>query len=603
MNGETVVNLNGKPGGGSILQAPVMQTASGARWINRPASKLDVASIVANAKVDELLARILASRGVAPDEAIRYLNPKLREMLPDPFVLRDMDKAIALIADTILAGKGIGVFGDYDVDGTSAASILKLYFDEIGVDLTVHLPDRFTEGYGPSAEGFNALVGLGVELVLTVDCGSSSDELFREFNAKGAAIIVFDHHMIHGKPPASAAAIVNPNAPGDVSGLKNLSAAGVAFFAVVALNRSLREQGYFEARAEPDVLKLLDLAALGLVGDVMEMSGVTRVIVSQGLKKLRLDGNPGLVALGQAAGARELNSTYDLGFVLGPRINAAGRIGHAQLAFELLTTTDAEKRQSLALALNDLNNQRRAIEEQVCEEAIAKIDNDNLTNDGVIVVAKKNWHAGVIGIVAGRIKERFDRPAIVIAIENGIGKGSARSIENVNLGAAISRANADGILIAGGGHAMAAGLTIAAEKVAELREFLNAKLGAKVEDARADRKIEIDGVISPTAITGAFAEMISQAGPFGPGNPEPLFAIRNVRSVHSKIVGKDHVAATFSSPDGMQFRAISFRSANSGLGHMLASGDQLFIAGRVTKDDWRGGDAGQFQIIDAARAN
>ncbi|MBT8472569.1 MAG: single-stranded-DNA-specific exonuclease RecJ [Marinicaulis sp.] len=600
---EAAVQPNEDLGSAVLLPSPVAQTASGASWVNRKASDSDVAFIVSNAKIDRLLARILASRGVSPDGAVQYLNPKLRDILPDPYVLCDMEKATAIIVEAIRAKKKIGVFGDYDVDGTSAASILKLYFDAIGVDIRVHLPDRFTEGYGPSAAGFGVLVEQGVELVLTVDCGSSSDELFAEFKAKGASSIVFDHHLIQGSPPASAAAVVNPNAPGDKSGLKNLSAAGVVFLAIIALNRVLRSKGFFEERPEPDTLKYLDLAALGLVADVMEMSGVTRAIVAQGLKKLRINGNPGLVALGEAAGAKELQSTYDLGFVLGPRINAAGRIGHAQLAFELLTTDDGDKRHALALKLDDLNKQRRAIEQQVCEEAIAKIENERLADNGVIVVANNNWHAGVVGIVAGRIKERFDRPAVVIAIENGIGKGSARSIENIDLGSVISNAYAQGILIAGGGHAMAAGLTIDADKVSQLRDYLNDELTLKIDDARVNRKIEIDGVISPAAITASFAELISSAGPFGPGNPEPVFALLNVRSVHSKIVGNDHIAATLSSPDGMQFRAISFRSANSPLGEMLVRGKHIHVAGRVTKDDWRGGNAGQFQIVDAAVAN
>ena len=544
----------------------------------------------------------MASRGVASADANQYLNPKLRELLPDPFVLRDMEKAVAIIVDAINRGVKIGVFGDYDVDGTSAASILRLYFSALNIDIVVHLPDRFTEGYGPSEVGFGALADQGIGLILTVDCGSSSDDLFATFANRGVSTVVFDHHLIHGDPPKNAAAVVNPNAAGDNSGLKNFSAAGVAFLAVIAINRLLREEGFFENRAEPNILNYLDLAALGLVCDVMEISGVTRAIVAQGLKKLHSDANPGLLALGEAAGAKELKSTYDLGFVLGPRINAAGRIGHAQLAFELLTTDDVEERHALALKLNELNGERRNIEQRVSEEAIAKVENEKLDNDAVIVVAHVGWHPGVIGIVAGRLKEQFDKPAVVIAIENGIGKGSGRSIENVDLGSAIGRAKGAGLLQAGGGHAMAAGLTIDESQVAQLRSFLNDELATKITRARESRMREIDGVISPRAVNAQFADLIASGGPYGPGNPEPVFVVKNIRAAYSKVVGKDHVSATFSAEDGVQFRGISFRSVNSPLGEMLLGAERIHIAGRVTRDDWRGGDAGQFQVIDAAIA-
>ena len=580
----------------------VSDPASGRQWTLRPADLRDVALLIQRHGLDPQLARVLSARGVSPDGVEAYLDPKLRTMLPDPFVLMDMERAADRLASAVLQKEAIGVFGDYDVDGTTAAALLHRYFAQIGVALHVYLPDRMTEGYGPTAGAFRSLMKDGANIIVTVDCGAAAHDVIDEVAADGAEIIVLDHHLMSGPAPSSAYATVNPNRPDDISGQTNLSAAGVAYLAVVALNRRLRDLGYFETRAEPNLMGLLDLAALGLVCDVMEMTGLTRAIVAQGLKVLEAGGNIGLAALSARAGAKGRASTYHLGFLLGPRINAAGRIGHARLAFELLTTDDTVRARALAEKLHVMNAERQAIEADVQESAMRMIGDDNLDADEIIVVAGDGWHPGVIGIVAGRLKEAFDKPAIVIGVDNGVGKGSGRSISGVDLGSAIAAARDDGLLVNGGGHAMAAGLTIASEGVADLRRYLNDRLAEEVRRARANRRLNVDAVIDARAITKTFADTVAQAGPFGVGNPEPVFVLSDMRVAQARQVGANHLSLTLESRTGEQVRAIAFRAEGERLGAVIRGAARIHAAGKIRADDWRGGDAGQFQIEDAAAA-
>lgn len=587
----------------ALMDLPAMGApASGRVWRLRDADENQTGRIAAELGLDPVLARILAARGISADDAPRYLAPSLRDALPDPFVLKDMDRATRRLAHAVSQGEAIGIFGDYDVDGTTAAALLKSYFDKIGVATLIYLPDRITEGYGPSAEAFFKLKADGADVIVTVDCGASAHGPIEEATAAGVDIVVFDHHQMTGPPPAGAAAVVNPNQPEDASGLGNLSAAGVAFMGLVALNRALREAGFFNAREEPNLLSLLDLAALGLVCDVMEMSGLTRVLVAQGLKVLGGAGNQGLKALGQRAGVKGPPSTYHLGFLLGPRINAAGRIGHANLAFELLTTDDAVRRDALAERLHVLNAERQEIEAQVQAAAERDIELNQRHADDVIVTAGEGWHPGVIGIVAGRLKEIYDRPVVVIGIDGAEGKGSGRSIAGVDLGKAISRAREDGVLIAGGGHAMAAGLTIETAHIGRFRRRLNDQLARAVVVARSNRIADIDAIVAPTAVTKRFADLVSEAGPYGPGNPEPSFALLNMRASYPKIVGKGHLSLMLENDMGETARAIAFRAAQQPLGEILTSGKRFHVMGKIRADDWRGGDAGQVQITDAAPA-
>ncbi len=585
------------------LSLPTMaMPASGRRWTLRPFDQAVAAGIEAETSCPSIVARVLAGRGVNAGGAARYLNPSLREELPDPSTLADMDRAAARIAAALIAGERCGVFGDYDVDGTSAAAILKGYFSALGAPLEVYLPDRILEGYGPTIEAFRALKERGVRIIMTVDCGAAAHQAIEAATREGLEIIVLDHHQMDGPPPAGAYATVNPHRTDDRSGLLTLSAAGVVFMAIVAFNRALREAGYFAARRAPDLLGFLDLVALGLVCDVMPMTGLGRVLTAQGLKVLNHGGNPGLRELGRRAGMSGVASAYDLGFLIGPRINAAGRIGHARLAFDLLTTDDPARRALLAEKLHVMNAERQQIEKRVQAEAMARIERDGLDRRCVIVAAGEGWHPGVIGIVAGRIKDRFDRPAVIIGIDGAIGKGSARSLEGVDIGAAIRAAKSAGLLTAGGGHAMAAGLTIDLGSIAAFSGFLEQRCRADVDLALSSRTRDIDALIAPTAISGAFAQSISAAGPFGPGNPEPVFVLASMRVDRVKEVGAGHLACDLVGDTGERVRAIAFRALREPLGNLLATGVRLHVAGRVKSDTRRGDGAAQFHLVDAAAA-
>lgn len=585
------------------IPLPVMGlSASGRRWRLRDADLRRALSISQEGGLEPVLARILASRGVSADELEEYLSPSLRRSMPDPFILKDMDCAAERLCDAIVNGASVGLFGDYDVDGITSAAIFKLYFDALGAPLSVYLPDRIMDGYGPSIEAFRSLKGEGAEIIITVDCGASAHEPIEEAVREGLEIVVIDHHQMDGPPPAGAAATVNPNRLDDVSGLENLSAAGVVFMTLVALNRALRDKGFFKDRQEPDLLSLLDLSALGLVCDVMHITGLTRVMVAQGLKVLGAGGNKGLAALGARAGVKGPPSTYHLGFLLGPRINAAGRIGHARLAYELLTTDDQARRQELAEQLHSMNAARQEIEAEVQEAALRDIERYQRHADSVIVTAGEGWHPGVIGIVAGRLKEIYDRPVVVIGLEGDTGKGSGRSITGADLGAAISAARQKGVLIAGGGHAMAAGLTIAAEGVDTFRRYLNDALSDEVAKALLNRTFDVDCVIAPDAVTKSFSDMVARAGPFGPGNAEPVFALCEMRAKSVKTVGGSHLSVLLVNDSGREVRGIAFRAKGESLGDILEAGGRFHVAGKVRADDWRGGDAGQLHIVDAAPA-
>lgn len=581
---------------------PMGATASGRPWRLRPADPRETLAIAQSAGVDVLVARALVARGVSAAGARTYLNPSLREALPDPFVLQDMELAAKRLAAAIESGETIGVFGDYDVDGTTAAAILARYVRAVGGAVEVYLPDRILEGYGPSIEAFRELARKGVKTIVTVDCGANAHGVIEAAAKDGLDLVVIDHHLMSGPPPEGAVACVNPNRLDDVSGLGGLSAAGLAFLAAIAVNRALRAAGYFSVRAEPDLKPLLDLAALGLVCDVMPMRGLARVLVAQGLKVLGAGGNIGLSALAKQAGVKSASSTYHLGFLLGPRINAAGRIGHARLAFELLTTEDPARAATLAEKLHVMNAERQAIEADVLTSAIAAIDADGAKSEGVLVAAGEGWHPGVIGIVAGRIKDKYDLPTIIIGWDGDVGKGSGRSLSGVDLGGAVSAAKDAGLLIAGGGHAMAAGLTIAREALHPFTAFLAERLGASVHTARSTRVEDADGVLSVAAATGRLALAIERAGPFGPGNPEPQFVLPDVSIRDIRTIGAGHVAARLVGAGGDSVRAIAFRADESGLGAMLRSGKRLHLLGKVKADEWRGGDAAQFQIGDAAAA-
>jgi single-stranded-DNA-specific exonuclease len=590
--------LNDIADAAGIALPAIGDTASGIPWRLRRFDPRAALAIAQRAGVDLPVARLLAARRVAAEGAARHLKPTLRDSLPDPFVLTDMERAALRIADAATNGETVGVFGDYDVDGTTAAAILKLYCDEIGVPVAVYLPDRVSEGYGPSIGAFRELAKAGARCIVTVDCGAAARQVIEQASGEGLDVVVFDHHLTAAAAP-NALAVVNPNRPDDRSGLGGLCAAAIAFMGLVAINRELRARGFFRTRTEPDLRRLLDLVALGLVCDIMPMTGLARVLTAQGLKVLDARPNPGLAALRARAGARGAASVFQLGFVLGPRINAAGRIGHARLALELLTTGDEARRAALADRLHVMNAERQAIETSVLEDALQIA----ASGDGrTVVIAGEGWHQGVIGIVAGRLKERLGRPAVVIALDGETGKGSARSIEGVDLGGAVNAAKAEGLLLAGGGHAMAAGLTIARSRIEDFARFLEGRLAGAVERSLADRRLDIDAVVGASAVSRRFAAMIAAAGPFGPRNPEPIFVLTNMRARALKAAGKGHIVCALVSETGESVRAIAFRAGEGQLAAALAGERMIHLAGRIRADDWRGGEAAQFEIADVAPA-
>ena len=583
------------------------------QWRARVYNPRDVETMIQQQGLNRALAECLSARNIKPEDAHDFLHPSLKSAMPDPLVLAGMEKAVERIRKAIKASEKIAIFGDYDVDGTSSAALLTRYFLSIGIEPLIHLPDRFMEGYGPNSNAFKALQVKGAKLVITVDCGAMAHDVLDQAKADGLDVVVLDHHQM-SLPLPPAAAVVNPNRPDDISGLQSLSAAGVSFMTLVGLNRALREEGFFENRPAPNLLEYLDLTALGLVCDIMPLAGLTRVLVAQGLKVLGQfekpeaarnglanKAFPGLHALAELAGASGPASAYHLGFVLGPRINAAGRIGHANLAYALMIERDPEQARKLAAQLHNLNAERQEIEAEVLQQAVTQIGED--PKSALIIAAEEGWHIGVIGIVAGRLKEKYQRPALTISFNNGIGKASGRSIKGVDLGAAITVAVQKGLLLGGGGHAMACGFTIEQSRLADFTAFMEAHLAEQIAGAEDHLHLEIDGQISAAGVNRDFCDQLAMAAPFGAGHAEPVFALDDMQIQFAKPVGKDHIACTLQDRTGTRVRAIAFRVAETPLGDalMAAAGDPLqrfSIAGKIKPDDWRGGQAAQMIIED-----
>ncbi|WOI52450.1 single-stranded-DNA-specific exonuclease RecJ [Parvularcula sp. LCG005] len=585
----------------------VTSSVSGKKWQRRKVDARAAETIVQREGCHPILADILVSRGVTADSFHSFTQPSLRDALPDPSVLKDMDVAAQRLADAIAGGETIGIFGDYDVDGTVSSALMSRYLTALDVPHAVHLPDRMTEGYGPNLPAFDGLAEKGAKLIVTVDCGATAGAVLSAAKVKGYEIVVLDHHLMETVPDALA--IVNPQRPDDLSGLTELSAGGVVFMTLVATNRALRKAGHFKDRKEPNLLQWLDLVALSLVCDVMPLKGLTRTLVAQGLKLLQdFDtcqvGNPGLRALAAMAGAKGRAQAHHFGFAVGPRINAAGRIGHARLAYELLSSDDPATVETLAHRLQSLNGARQDVEAAVLDAAIEQAEARGGRDVAApLVVAEEGWHAGVIGIVAGRLKERFDRPTIVIAFEGDEGKGSGRSLPGVDLGEAIQQAVKAGIIAGGGGHPMAAGVSLTRAQLPGFEAYLAETLSAAVGTSRAERAFLLDGLIGVGSITRDFCDMVELAGPFGNAAPEPRFALEGVRLRHLKVLKDKHIALTVEDGMGRTARAITFGCIGQPLGDFLqaaADGRQVHLAGRIKPDDWRGGNAGQFHIEDAA---
>jgi single-stranded-DNA-specific exonuclease len=581
-------------------------SARGFRWAERldPGRALIATSIAQAHGLPELLGRVLAARGADPQTVSRFLDPSLKTLLPDPARLQDMEKAAERFASAIRANEPIAVFGDYDVDGAASVALVERFLRAHGQAPATYIPDRLTEGYGPSAEALVGLAKEGARLILTVDCGTTAEIAIAAANAAGAEVIVIDHHQAdEALPPAYA--VLNPNRQDDLSGQGHLAAAGVVFLFLVAATRVLRRDGYYRDLPEPDLLGLLDLVALATVCDVVPLKDANRAFVAKGLKVLRLRHNQGLRALADAARIDEAPTGYTLGFILGPRINAGGRVGASSLGARLLSTDDEIEARAIAAKLETLNAERRAIEEGMLAEAFAFVDASLVTDPArpLLFLAAEGWHKGLIGLIAGRVAERFRLPTFIAALDpDGFAVGSARSIASVDLGAVVRAAVHEGLLVKGGGHAMAAGFKLARSKVDALKQFLLEHLTRPVAQAAGLRHLAIDGALSAGGANQALMDLLDRAGPYGPGHPEPRFVFPAHRLRRVRLMKDLHVRCTLHAPDGARIEACAFRVADTSLGTMLLQGEgqPLHVAGHLRRTSWQGRESVELLIEDAA---
>jgi single-stranded-DNA-specific exonuclease len=585
----------------------VERSVGGRRWREPDTDRGIAAAMAERLQLPEIVARLLAARGIGLAEAPGFLAPRLRQFLPEPSHLRDMAAAVERLVGAVEGGERIVVFGDYDVDGATSAALLLRFFAAVGGNAAVYVPDRLREGYGPNAPALLRLKAEGAEIVITVDCGATAHDPLAAAAAAGLDVIVVDHHVSEPLLPC-ALAVINPNRLDDDSPHGALAAVGVAFLLVVAINRRLRDAGWYRERPEPDLLQWLDLVALGTVCDVVPLIGVNRALVAQGIKVARRLANPGLKALATIGGVTEPIDAYHLGFVLGPRVNAGGRVGAADLGARLLSTDDPALAAELAARLDGYNRERREIEAKTLAEAITMVEAEP-QSPALVFAACEGWHPGVIGIVAARLKERYGRPACVVALDNstagGIGKGSGRSVRGVALGPAVIAARQAGLLINGGGHAMAAGFTVAAEQIAALRAFLAERLGDGLGCQQLSPELAIDGALTAASATAGLIDHIEALAPFGAANPEPRFAFPGILLAHVEPVGKGHLRCLLADPFGeARLRAIAFRAAETSLGSFLveARGRAVNLAGHLRRDSYRGGEAVQLVIDDGAPA-
>jgi len=580
----------------------VARSFSGRAWRVREADAALIEAHRRRQRLPEIAARLLAARGVSADNAARFLVPTLKAEFPDPSSFIDMDVAARIIEDAIVSGRPTAVFADYDVDGGTSAAQLARYFRLRGRHLRIYVPDRMAEGYGPNAGAFETLKAEGIELVITVDCGGTAYDALNAASAIGLDVVVMDHHLMSGPPP-KALAVVNPNRQDCPSGQGALTAAGVVLVAMAALNREARKRGSIGSNNLPDLLQMLDLSALGTVCDVAPLTGFNRAIVAQGLKVLARKEKAGIAALAETAGRKKLGEVYDLGFVLGPRLNAGGRIGDATLAARLLATDDPAEAADIAVKLEALNIERRQREADMLIAAITAAETDD---SPVIVVGDPGWHPGVIGIAAGRVKDRVLKPTVVLG-GGGNGepaKGSGRSTPGVNLGKAVAGAHGAGILRAGGGHAAAAGLTVDWDRVDELRAFLGAALADEIKAAEGEaRTLWLDALAAPAAVNLDLMAAIDRIGPYGAGHPEPLFAMAELKVAWSAPVKGEHVRCVLEDSSRNKLKAISFRSATQPLGEALLTKNRLVhVALRLKRNDYCGQERVEAEIVDAAPA-
>lgn len=584
----------------------VRRSATGVSWEHRLTERQDMMAlaIAQGHGVPDIVARVLAGRGVLAENAERFLDPTIRDLLPDPASLTDMDKAAERIAEAVLRNEKVAIFGDYDVDGASSSALMKRFLSHFDVSSEIYIPDRIFEGYGPNPDAMRELIGRGASLIITVDCGTNSAVSIDAANEAGAEVVVLDHHQIGGPLP-KARAVVNPNRDDDLSGQGHLCAAGVTFLTLVQTAKLLRQK--LPDAPRPDLLGMLDLVALATVCDVVPLTGVNRAFVVKGLQAMRQQGNAGLTALARVARIGEPLNTFHLAFLLGPRINAGGRIGDAALGSRLLATDDPVEAGTIAETLDRLNQERQAMETEMLAEARAEADAEIGAGPGpaVLVTANTTWHPGIVGLLASRLKDHARRPAFAIAFNpNGLGTGSGRSVSGFDLGRLVREAVDAGLLVKGGGHAMAAGITVERAKLGELRAFFEARAAADVFRLQSEESLKVDGALAAEGATLSLVDALERAGPFGAGHVAPVFVLPRHRLADVRVVGSGHVRADLRSESGGRIQGISFRSAETALGDFLFRNRDrtIHVAGSLSVNHWNGSRSAQLRIIDAALA-
>ena len=585
----------------------VERSVSGNRWVSRldQAGQNRALAIAQTHGLPELIARVLAGRGVGQDEAMAFLDPTIRGLMPDPHLLTDCEKAARRLLHAIKKGETVAIFGDYDVDGAASSALLYRFLTHFGVTASIYIPDRIFEGYGPNPTAIGQLIDNGATLIVTVDCGSTSFESLEVAKARGIDVVVIDHHQVaHELPPCHA--LVNPNREDDLSGQGHLCAAGVVFMVLVAALRLLREAGDSRVRSI-DLLAWLDIVALATVCDVVPLKGLNRAYVVKGLIAARHQGNLGLAALFRKAGLAGPVTPYHFGLLIGPRINAGGRIGDAALGARLLTLEDTGEADTIAAKLDELNRERQAMEAAMLHEAEGEALAEYGNGDGasVIITARENWHPGIVGLIASRLKDKFRRPAFAIAFDpTGKGTGSGRSINGFDMGRMVRAAVDAGLLVKGGGHAMAAGLTVERSNLGKLRAFFTEKAEKQVAGLVANETLKIDGALGASGATVELIDRLETAGPYGSGHPQPVFALPSHRLRDSRLVGQSHIKITLESMDGGRVDGIAFRAAETPLGDLPLSprGAQIHVAGTLGADHWQGSRRVQLRVTDAAKA-
>ena len=571
----------------------------GKDWISKNYNEETASFLKENFSLSEILSRLIAIRNIKMEEVKLFLNPRIKNLLPNPFILKDMEKAVDRTIKAISKKEKIGIFGDYDVDGATSTAILGNYFTEINQDIEIYIPDRKTEGYGPSRQGFEKLISNGVKLIFTVDCGTMSFDTIDFSQKKNIDVLVLDHHQSELKLP-NAFSIINPNRYDDKSNLNYLCAAGVCLMFLVALNKKLRDLEWFvkNNKKEPNLINFLDLVSLGTICDVVPLTGLNRAIVSQGLEILKKKSNLGLKTLKNICGIESNITTYHLGYILGPRINAGGRVGKCSHGANLLLSKDSKETFKIASELETFNKERKLIETNMLNNIENTISIDS--NEPTIVLSGHNWHGGVIGIIASRLKEKYNKPTVIISVEKGLGRASARSVLGFDIGTLIISAVQKNILKKGGGHKMAAGFTIEENKIEEFKNFINNRFSKVKKNLEKNNILFFDSKISPSALNEDFFSEINSLSPFGSGNPEPRFVIENLKLLKSSIVGEKHIKALLSAPDGSVIKSVTFNAVKTNLETYLLSKNQkkINIVGKLSLNEWKGQKNVEFIIDD-----